>query len=102
ALLGTVLSCKRGTSTPMSPSEAVIVSSGTIGEGGSLSDSLGQAGLIPVESAQVERTLRPLFNPRFSKAKDRYEIVRSTAGHFVQMTYWPNSFEFFTVLRSSS
>jgi peptidase M23-like protein/cell shape-determining metallopeptidase Csd3-like protein len=101
-LLGALPSCKRRTATPVSQPEAVVVSSGTIGEGGSLSDSLGQSGVIPLESAQVERTLRPLFNPRYSKSRDKYEIVRSTAGHFIQMTYWPNSFQFFTVTRSST
>src|SRR5207302_3736116 len=37
ALLGTVPSCKRRGSTPIPPSESVIISSGTIGEGGALS-----------------------------------------------------------------
>lgn len=79
-----------------------MTSTGTIGEDGSLSQSLGAAGIPPFESAQVERTLKPLFNPRTSKARDRFEILRSTGGHFVQMTYWPNAFEFFTVTRSTS
>jgi murein DD-endopeptidase MepM/ murein hydrolase activator NlpD len=101
-LLSVFVSCKRRPVPSLPPPEAVIVSSGTIGEGGSLSDSLGQTGIPPTESAQVQITLKPLFNPRYSKAKDKYEVVRSTTGHFVQLTYWPNSFDYFTVTRSTS
>ncbi len=101
ALAG-VFACKR-TSPPVDHfEEPVIVSSGTIGVGGSLSDSLGRAGVPPLESAQVERTLKPIFNPRYSKAQDRYEVTKSTSGHLIQMIYWPNSFQYFTVTRSSS
>ena len=81
---------------------SVIVSTGTIGEEGSLSQSMGLAGVPPMEAAQVERTLRPLFNPRYSKPKHSYEIIRSTSGHFIQMTYRPNAFEYFVVTRSTS
>src|SRR5438552_11023032 len=93
-------SCKTRGASPTLP-EAVVISSGTIGVGGSLSDSLGNAGVPPLESAQVERTLKPLFNPRYSKAQDKYEVQMSTTGHLVQMTYWPNSFQYFTVKRST-
>ncbi len=63
---------------------------------------MGQAKVPPLEAAQVERTLKPLFNPRYSKPKDHYEITRSTTGHFVRLIYWPNAFEYFVVTRSTA
>jgi len=87
-------------STPPVPS--IIISTGTIGTGGSLSDSLGQTGLSAMDISQVERALRPLFNPRYSKPKDVYEVRLSTTGQFHKLTYWPTPFEYFTVARSSS
>jgi murein DD-endopeptidase MepM/ murein hydrolase activator NlpD len=80
----------------------VVVSTGTIGVDGSLSQSLGLAGVRPIESAQVQKTLNPLFNVRHSNPKDHFEITLSTTGHLLQLVYWPNSFEYFTVTRSSA
>jgi murein DD-endopeptidase MepM/ murein hydrolase activator NlpD len=98
----TIASCKHR-SVQMAPTqESLIVSSGTIGMNGSLSDSLGRAHVPPFEETQVEKALNPLFNVRHSKSKDRYEIRLSTSGHFIQMTYWANAFEYFTVTRSSA
>lgn len=98
--LWVISGCKNRSFEPLP--EPVLVSTGTIGIGGSLSQSLGLAGVLPLESIQVERTLRPLFNPRTSKATDRYEVIRSTTGSFRRLTYWPNSFEYFAVERSST
>jgi len=84
------------------PIPQVFISTGTIGLEGSLSQSLGKAGVLPLESAQVERTIKPIFNPRLSQARDRYEIIRSTAGHFIKMTYWPNPFQSYTVNRTTA
>ena len=89
--------CKTREQAALAPSELVIISSGTIGTDGALSKSMAQAKVPPLEAAQVERTLKPLFNPKRSNEKDRYEIALSTAGHFVRLTYWPNSFKFFSV-----
>jgi hypothetical protein len=63
---------------------------------------LAQAEIPPLEAAEVERTLKPLFNPRRSQARDHFEIVRSTAGHFLKLVYWPNAFESFIVTRAPS
>src|ERR1019366_10379288 len=101
ALIG-LLACNRVSPPSAAFEEAVIISSGTIGAGGFLSDSLTRAEVPPLESAQVQRTLKPLFNPRYSKAQDKYEVTKSTTGHFIQMIYWPNSFQYFTVSRSST
>lgn len=85
----------------LSKEEALLISTGTIGNGGSLSQSLARSGVIPIESSQVERALKPLFNPRYSRVADRYEVARSTSGHFRRLAYWPSSFEYFVVERSS-
>lgn len=100
-LIGSFVGCNEH-KLPSAPEPQVVVSSGTIGAGGSLSQSLGRAGVRPLEASQVELTIKPFVNPHMSKAKDRYEIARSTTGQFVQLTYWPNSFEFVTVARSAS
>jgi len=64
ALFAVILACKGTTPGPAPVEPAVVISTGTIGVGGSLSDSLRDAGVPPLESVQVERTLKPLFNPR--------------------------------------
>jgi len=101
-LLG-ICGCQKAPSPAPKPSTFIVyTSTGTIGVHGSLSDSLGASGVPAIEAAQIERTLKPLFNPRYSKARDYYQVQVSTAHHFVQMTYWPNSFDYFTVIRSST
>jgi hypothetical protein len=100
-LLLSLFGCKKQAAEPL-PAPDVIISSGTIGEEGSLSQSMGLAHIPPFEAAQVERTLKPLFKPQHSRSSDRYEIIRSTNNHFVKMTYWPTSFNYFTVTRSTS
>src|SRR5258706_14469798 len=52
---------------PGPPTPSVILSSGTIGSEGSLSESMRQSGILPLEAVQVERTLRPYFNPKTSR-----------------------------------
>jgi murein DD-endopeptidase MepM/ murein hydrolase activator NlpD len=84
------------------PPLTVILSTGTIGMGGSLSQAMRQAGVRALEAAQVERVLRPLFDVRRSKQKDRYEIALSTTGYLLQFTYWPNNFQYFTVARTTT
>src|SRR5882762_4545074 len=83
-LMAGFLSCRSGKPGAAPAEPSVITSTGTIGVGGSLSDSLGSAGVPPLESAQVERTLKPLYNPRYSKAQDKYEVLMSTSGHLAQ------------------
>jgi hypothetical protein len=77
--------------------ETVKISSGTIGVGGSLSDSMRLAGIAPQDAVQIERTLRPVFNPRRVRAEHVYEVVQSTDGRFEQLLLWPNPFEHYRV-----
>ena len=69
-----------------------------------MSQALGNAGVVPLEAAQIERAMKPVFNPRNSQEKDHYEIHRSTDGHFHQLIYWPKvfrDFEYVTVRTST-
>ncbi len=84
------------------PLELLQISSGTIGAGGSLSHSLELAGLDSSLISRLEKTLRPLFDPRHAKASDRYEIFRSTGHDFIRMHYWPDAFEYYQVTQGSS
>jgi len=86
--------------TPPEPT-TVMLSSGTIGTGGSLSHSLLQSGVPPTEETQLERALKPFVNPRHSKATDRYEIYVSSGLGLSRLTYWPDAFQFYCVERSS-
>lgn len=83
-------------------SDALRVSSGTIGAGGALARSLSQAGLSKPEISKIEIALKPLLNPRSSKASDIYEIFRSSSGRLVRLRYWPNKLDFYTVEHSST
>ncbi|MBI4050984.1 MAG: hypothetical protein HY400_00605, partial [Elusimicrobia bacterium] len=80
----------------------VILSSGTIVSGGSLSQSLVREGISNPEAYKIEKALKGYFNPRASRPGDLYEIFKSSAGDFLKLQYWPNRLEYFTVEKSSS
>jgi murein DD-endopeptidase MepM/ murein hydrolase activator NlpD len=83
--------------TALPVEQSVLISSGTIGAGGSLSDSMRRAGVAPQLAAQIERTLRPVFNPRRARPEHVYEIIRSSEGRFEGLLLWPNAFEYYRV-----
>lgn len=91
--------CQRAPNAPERPPESeVIISTGTVGVGGSLSDVLHRSGVEDSAIAAIQASLKGMLNLRRIKANDRYEVYRSTSGTLVKLTYWPNSFEHITVL----
>lgn len=90
--------CQSSTSTPDSPAPVdVVISTGTVGAGGSFSDILQRAGVDASDIAATQTSVKSLLNLRRVMANDRYEVTRSTSGHLLRLLYWPNSFEHITV-----
>ena len=81
---------------------SVVISSGTIGEGGSLSHSMSQAGVNALVTSQVERALKPLFNPHSSKPTDHFLIERSTSGQSHRIAILAHSVRIFTIDRRAT
>ncbi len=94
--------CRSDVVPPDLESAEVLYSSGTIGTGGSLSDVLGRAGISPAEASLTQLALKPHVNPKRMKPRDRYEIHQTTTSKLLQLTYWPNNFEFFMVRPSTA
>src|SRR5262249_34866162 len=82
--------------------EVLQISTGTIGMGGSLGKSLDAVGVDAPKSNQIQRTLASVFNPRFARPSDKYELFLSSAGDFVRLRYWPNAFAYYEVVRSTT
>jgi murein DD-endopeptidase MepM/ murein hydrolase activator NlpD len=91
------LGCQnRETAFVATPSD-VIVTTGTVGAGGSFSDILTRSGVVPNESVPIQKAIKSHINLRSIKPNDRYEVARSSVGHLYKLTYWSNDFEYVTV-----
>jgi len=82
--------------------ESVVISSGTIGTGGTIGQAFEQARVSPTEAFAAQQALNKQFSVRHARPEHRYEIHRSTSNTFVRFIYWPNSFESYVVVRSTT
>ena len=81
---------------------ALVVSSGTIGTGGTLGQAFERSKMSARDAYASQRALNTVFRVRAAQAHHRYEIWTTTAGAMVRLVYWPNEFEFYSVERSSA
>lgn len=67
---------------------SVVISRGTVPEGGTLYTCLRKEGLSDNEIWQVEKSLKPIFDFRKCFTNDKYELIKSTAGFFQGFKYY--------------
>ncbi|OQA92211.1 MAG: Murein DD-endopeptidase MepM [Elusimicrobia bacterium ADurb.Bin231] len=80
----------------------IIVSSGTVCSGDTLSGIFSQANIIPQDAAGINSALSAQFNPRKIKPDNNYEIFTTTDGGFVKFNYWESPMEYYSVSKTSS
>lgn len=87
---------------PIGPAAPLmVVSSGTIHNGGSLFKSLAREGLGAGDIDSVSRALSSQFNPRLARSGHRYELSRTTAGAFVKLRYWTDPISYYSVKKTT-
>lgn len=69
--------------------------------GDTLGISLKNTGLPQNENDKIIASLSKVFNPRYCKAGDCYEIVTDTANNWLKFTYKTSGIEFYKVQKTS-
>ncbi len=82
-------------------SSNILVSTGTIPSGGSLPQILVRQGLKNEEVHAILNSFHPVYNLRYSRVGDPYEIYRSTSGKFVRLHYWVDPINYYAVTAST-
>lgn len=107
ACLAGTAACRRSASSAHAPSAQdagfeVVLATGTIGIGGTISKALDEAGVSPAEGFKIQQALKPHQSLRAARPQHRYEIHRSTIGTVVRMNYFTNPFEYYQIERAGS
>lgn len=79
----------------------VIVSSGTLAFGDSLSGILIEENISPDESQKVVQTLSTIFNPRKCQPGDSYRLSKSTSNEFLSFEYEDGSLNIYKVKKNT-
>ncbi len=74
----------------------------TINPGDTLTESLKDTGISQTASAEIITHLSKVFNPRYCKPGDNYEVSVDTAGQWQRFLYHPHGMDFYAVERSST
>ncbi len=88
--------CHKKTETPTTVSKHY-----TLDNGETLGESLENTGLGNGESAEIVKHFSTVFDPRYCRAGDAYELVTDTASHWERFTYHQSKMDFYEVRKST-
>src|SRR3989339_213377 len=97
ALLLILPACKNAPPQQEAPAKRIVLSSGdTLGE------SMKENGFDAVAGVEITKALSGVFNPRYCRPGDYYEVRLDTAGRWQSFDYYPYGLAYYTVERSSA
>lgn len=73
----------------------------TLSAGDTIEQSLLENGISPTQIPLLTTTLNKVFNPRFARVGDTYEVYYSSGGIWEKFYYYPAGSTYYEVLRSS-
>ena len=77
----------------------LVTTDGAIGRGETLARSLGKQGVSAAVVHAIAREMSPVFNFRYARPGDAYELVQDADGDIVRFHYARSSLETYTLLR---
>ena len=84
---------------PPAPSSHLIVTTGTIGNGDSVYESLTEQGISPQTVYQIANELAPYFNFRRSRPGHWYRLMQDSDGKVIEFFYGVSSLEGYQLRR---
>jgi murein DD-endopeptidase MepM/ murein hydrolase activator NlpD len=74
----------------------------TLESGETLSESLANTGINSIASAEIVKHFSTLFNPRYCRSGDTYELVTDTSARWERFVYHQSKMEFYELTKSTT